>query len=467
MTIGSHPSTVSHSMLASLTQQIPRRLSALALAAVVLLASALAAPGASAAAPGGPGIAAPVLAQDAPGGAASPDDHATVADAVLGPRSEPEPTGGAGEPFASSPASVESPTSGPSTAEAPAGQATEQSMSSVADPVPVQPTAAPDPAGSPADPAGLPVEQSSLQGVSERQPSDTERQPSDTPAEAIDPASTMPAGRASPVLSQNVNLSIRILSPGDDGGVGQSIVVPFLSQDVVDAASGGVGWTWEWNWTWDWACGPGGAPAATAADAGAGGWNWNWNWNWSCGSGPAPIDRSEPPADHGSEPVGPVAVPPQRTEHAPPSRDLPARVAPVGRRADDDHLTSGPRRATAGAGPHLPLAASAPAAVRLGSFTRMPSPVEDSPAAPRTARASAGATPGPDPARGPPDRDMPPLLVGATSAAASGGGGAGSVLLAALLSGSLLLVPRRRGRTRRRVNRLHLPSRPSRLERPG
>jgi len=93
------------------------------------------------------------------------------------------------------------------------------------------------------------------------------------------PAPVAPAG--------NVNVSIRILSPGDDGPVTQVV------------GSGGTGppasvaapttWTWNWNWIGAPGCDPGDVgPVAPAP--GVAGWTWNWTWTCDGGGSLSPVD---------------------------------------------------------------------------------------------------------------------------------------------------------------------------------
>ena len=92
-----------------------------------------------------------------------------------------------------------------------------------------------------------------------------------------DPVPTTPA-------VGNVNVSLRIFSPGDDGpvtqivsGGGSTPAAPGLSAAAPITAP--TTWIWNWNWTWT---GSGCAsPGITAPNLGIAGWNWNWDW--SCG----------------------------------------------------------------------------------------------------------------------------------------------------------------------------------------
>ena len=74
-----------------------------------------------------------------------------------------------------------------------------------------------------------------------------ESQPSDSVGEDSNPGS--PGG---PI---NLNVDIRILSPGDNGDVKQEITVPGWSAPVGDGAQGQP-LAWTWNWTWNWTTPP-------------------------------------------------------------------------------------------------------------------------------------------------------------------------------------------------------------------
>jgi hypothetical protein len=122
----------------------------------------------------------------------------------------------------------------------------------------------------------------------------------------------------------NVNVSIRVASPGTDGlltqlndasatgltsvetvtkpdNLGVAITVPGLPQDVVIPTGSDTPWNWNWNWTtgsaptdpgatptstsdwaWNWTPPAEGSPAATSApESGTGTpgmWTWTWTW---------------------------------------------------------------------------------------------------------------------------------------------------------------------------------------------
>ena len=135
----------------------------------------------------------------------------------------------------------------------------------------------------------------------------------------------------------NLNVDIRIFSPGDDGDVIQIGGPTAGSPD----GSGGIGpeIDFDWDWDWTWTCGSGGVPAAKGAGSGM---SWNWSWNWDCGEQPGsivggPVQDASPPTS--APDVGaprPPTFPPLPLQR-PPSEDSSA--------AGDDRGRGGGARA--------------------------------------------------------------------------------------------------------------------------
>ncbi len=112
-------------------------------------------------------------------------------------------------------------------------------------------------------------------------------------------AAVATAGQVAPT---NLNVAIRINSPGDDGPVTQSNTVvgslPGVSAGGAAAESAGTGvsvaptsgtlpTTWVWNWVWSaGGCTSGVSPPPQSAVVGA---TWTWTWTWGCA--PAPPTR--------------------------------------------------------------------------------------------------------------------------------------------------------------------------------
>lgn len=103
------------------------------------------------------------------------------------------------------------------------------------------------------------------------------------------------AAIASQAAPTNLNVVVRVNSPGDDGPVtqtnapagGPAATPPQGPPDpaatgvsVVPAAAGALPTTWIWNWNWtatDCASG-----ASSPAQSSVIGGTWTWNWNWGC-----------------------------------------------------------------------------------------------------------------------------------------------------------------------------------------
>jgi hypothetical protein len=279
------------------------------------------------------------------------------------------------------------------------------------------------------------------------------------------------AGAPPVAIPVNLNVGIRILSPGDDGDVTQVIDLGGLGGDPSDVLGGlgdldlGLDWTWNWNWEWD--CG----------DASVAGLDWNWTWTWSgdCaagildgpGHGPGSLGDRLPagrynslldsltrdalgaPPEFGEEP-GPLVSTPGA------GGDAPARS----HRSDDTESSPAATSSPSDGGPWIPS----------DGLTSFVSTGATSQSRTATAPASrpAGADPNGDPERQP--AGPPPAQAMGVSATGGGGGGAGAltVLLLAALVGALALVPPPPGgRLPAIQQKLSSLLSSSRLERPG
>jgi hypothetical protein len=94
------------------------------------------------------------------------------------------------------------------------------------------------------------------------------------------PAPATPAPAPTAPAVGNLNLSVRIFSPGDDGPVTQIISAGGGGAEVPSGSAAPT--TWIWNWNWDWGGGGACDPGAAAPAPGVAGWNWNWTW--TCGA---------------------------------------------------------------------------------------------------------------------------------------------------------------------------------------
>jgi hypothetical protein len=271
----------------------------------------------------------------------------------------------------------------------------------------------------------------------------------------------------------NVNVSIRINSPGDDGPVvqinnaGGSAVVEQVEQ-VVDhpaapepappAGGGDLPDTWEWVWTS--AC-FGGAPTAGAAAASTPGWSWRWSWdaedggdgNVTSGIGAVP-DGVMPDVDEMIAAAVPTFAAAPLVEAAAPERAEKRRSRPQ-RRSSDAAGGAGPPPATGGG---APLARAPAASAHAPPATA---------ARPRhVVRAQPRARPGDGSASNLPTGGDGPTLSGSSAL-----GGVAALLLgiwtAVLATACVLAVPRLRHRRWSgltwRLPRLFS----ARLERPG
>jgi hypothetical protein len=276
------------------------------------------------------------------------------------------------------------------------------------------------------------------------------------------------------VVPVNLNVDIRILSPGDDGDVSQVIDLgdlPGLGSGNPSDVLGGLGpgdlgldWTWNWNWTWD--CG----------DSSVAGLDWNWTWTWSgdCAAGILDEPRHAPgslddlrfdrhpgllgtlPRDAlgvlteiGDEP-GPLVSTPGSggTGHDHPRARADSETAPATALPPSD------------GGPWLPSDA-------LTSFASTGATPQSTTATP-PARRPAGADPNGDPERLPAGPPAQAMGLAPVAGGGGGGGGAFTVLLLAALVGALALVPPPAGGRIAAVGqKLSSLLSSSRLERPG
>jgi hypothetical protein len=279
-----------------------------------------------------------------------------------------------------------------------------------------------------------------------------------------------------PVVPINLNLDLRIFSPGDDGDVTQVIDMPQLpgmpggggAPTSMDGLDLGLDWTWNWNWVWE--CG--GASAAGMD------WSWNWTWDDAClpqelrGELPdgARLDEDRlggllealrPEGTSLAEAVGGVDDP--RGAEAPTQSEPPAKPQRTKR---DDRGSKAPKSDRA----QPPFAPGPPPTDDGGRTALMPSSSGDE-GSRMAAAAPAGGVAGRLPARDPADASPEPLALAAGLApvATGGGGGGGLVLLlvAALVGALALLPPLAGGRVHAVQRKLSSLLSSSRLERPG
>ena len=274
----------------------------------------------------------------------------------------------------------------------------------------------------------------------------------------------------------NVNVSIRINSPGDDGPVTQINAAGGDVVSIVQPPSQGPGGsapapeapptsTLPDNWTWVWtsACfgGGGGAQPASGATAGP-----SWNWQWSCAEdnpvGALPLPDPDGPMLPLPVTAGDLVSPAVTM----PSAELPA--TPEGpSKAHQERRERPGVSASHGQGSPPPSATLHPAALlAAGPRAARASPAAAAPAARvrRDARRAAHA-------RAVVNPDFSPGASGPSAGAATGLGAAISLLLGAwiavLVCALALVVPRMRRRRWSGPPWRLPPPRPARLERPG
>ena len=342
---------------------------------------------------------------------------------------------------------------------------------------PAEDPRAPAPADEPPDPVDEPakaVENVAALAGSMADVADVEdvTAASDVPAAELPALDSTAVAPTAPLTSEgagsNVNVSIRIFSPGDDGPVTQ------VAGDapVAPATSAPTTWIWNWDWSGGGGCDPG-AAGNRAPPLGLAGWTWRWTW--TCGqdstSGALPglevlpemtalvgivptfdslpgldspivqLPRLEGLTDSGSSPTKPAA-------DAPESRAGRERPGTAGRVATH---AGPPARVQAS-----PVFAATPAAIVPGTARQLLADPRES----RDIRRMRRLVPATTGAVGPPVAASA-ASAGAAGAAASGGGpGLLTTLVLVFLSfaaGALLVGVG--------LPRLTPPS--SRLERPG
>ncbi len=240
-----------------------------------------------------------------------------------------------------------------------------------------------------------------------------------------------------PATPANVNVSVRVFSPGDNGPVVQTVAsgAPGAGppSGATPAASAAVAayvvpavWNWTWSWTWTAGDGPAcDSPGAAAGPGSAGpGGTWNWTWNWSCAAPRLPIAWPRLAGDLSTI----ATVTPPATEIV--SDALAATDPPS------------PRTSTTRAVPSR-RAAPAPVLDWRDGATLAPDAVISPPREPPVA---ASAPPPPRPAAvqaDPPYSFVQHLTSPAVSAAAGGAAGAGAagLAIAAVLFAFALLSP--------------------------
>jgi hypothetical protein len=273
-----------------------------------------------------------------------------------------------------------------------------------------------------------------------------------------------PVVPTAPSAPTNINVDIRILSPGDNGDVTQEIenvVIPQL-QGIAGpgggAAPGGGAsdTTWNWNWRWTSGCEPDMRASSSAA------WNWTWDWEQGCdGAMPSDEELGSDIDDFVREFRDDPTFAPQSPEPAPGGSDAEQDLLlnlPGSQGDPGDHGGS-----RSGHAVHAPDMTS-------GMATGLLTTVADAsggqlPVGSNRVRAAQGRRQQSAVRQRAPEQ-APPAL---PSAAASGlsGGGSSAAVSAVLLALLCLLAPRALGLAAFPARRLASQLSSSRLERPG
>lgn len=140
----------------------------------------------------------------------------------------------------------------------------------------------------PVDPASIPAAEPepTLPTPSETAPEPAPESLPEEPDPVVAPAPPAPSAPT------NINVDIRVLSPGDNGDVTQEIEDIVLRGGVAaprgepapggaPAPSGDAAPTWNWTWRWTSTCEPDMRASSAAAE-----WNWTWDWEQGCGAAP-------------------------------------------------------------------------------------------------------------------------------------------------------------------------------------
>jgi hypothetical protein len=261
-----------------------------------------------------------------------------------------------------------------------------------------------------------------------------------------------PSARVGPT---NINVDIRVLSPGDNGDVAQEIgdviqEIEFPDGPMSwDAPSGnGGGFTWNWIWNRGSAC----TPSARAAST----WNWVWDWEGECAGAPGFPDIPDVPdvLDFSSDVPGLAGEPPQELATAP---------AESVAEQDVELAWDGPpvrvKRAIVTAGVSHE---AAPGAVQALAGLEAGSPAVEFATSPHRANVPEDDPSAPAPLESP----APPMPLAAAASAPAGSGFPVPVAIA-LLALMCLLVPRALEPAFSTSQKLSSLLSSSRLERPG
>jgi hypothetical protein len=214
--------------------------------------------------------------------------------------------------------------------------------------------------------------------------------PHPAPEAAPEPPAVVPDAPPPVAVQQepeNVNVSVRIDSAGDDGAVTQVNVAletasgqyqpdepqyqavvpapdaPATPTAAAEEASAAPEPAWEWSWNWD--CAAGGLDPFTLP-AGAPVQNWNWIWNWNCGGDTSDAANNNPESTAGY--------------HSTPVQYRPININ-VSIRINSPGNNGAVTQANVAVGVGIPVSLPAPPPVQVPPGPLVPAPAE-TPAAP-------------------------------------------------------------------------------------
>lgn len=289
------------------------------------------------------------------------------------------------------------------------------------------------PASLPAAPAQTAAVEPVRTGADAAPPPEPVAEPTPEPDPEPQPVSAQPEPPAVQQEPMNVNVSVRIDSPGDDGAVTQVNVAledpptqyqpdPPQYQPVVPPTDAPPRRTLpvspvpdepaddpegSWEWTWNWSCGE--APVGDIAiPFGVATQDWTWNWNWICGGIEEPESNIAEESSEGYH--APV------TQYRPVNINVSIRIASPG---DNGPVV----QANVAVGVTVPIPVLAPAPAPPQPPVAAPAPAVDSSPVPAAESGAAPALVEPAPAdendeccllpepRGVPFEPAPPVSV--------------------------------------------------------
>ncbi len=145
----------------------------------------------------------------------------------------------------------------------------------------------------------------------------------------LDSSSTFDAGSTD---AGNTNVSVRVLSPGDNGPVTQSTTaVGETSGDLGTTGTAPSNEPWSWTWTFTF-CGTTTTFSTQTESQTPLSWTWDWAWNWTCDAAvgaPPALGATEPGADTTPVSAPSTLIPAVQAPVAPPTVAAAVDVPPL------------------------------------------------------------------------------------------------------------------------------------------